>query len=99
QAGWHLYWVPQTQVVHYEGQSTRQVAADMFLQLYLGKLMYFRKHYGRSAGIGYKIILVLAATTRLALTPLAFLQKPPARQKNFRLARSYSKLLAALPKM
>lgn len=99
QAGWHLYWVPQSQVIHYEGQSTRQVAADMFLQLYLGKLMYFRKHYGRFAGLGYKIILVLATTIRLALTPLAFLQKPPVRQKNFRLARNYGKLLAALPKM
>jgi GT2 family glycosyltransferase len=47
QAGWRLYWVPQSQVIHYGGQSTRQIAADMFLQLYLGKLKYFRKHNGR----------------------------------------------------
>ena len=35
QAGWHLYWVPQAQVIHYGGQSTQQVAAEMFMRLYL----------------------------------------------------------------
>ena len=32
--GWHLYWMPLTQVIHHGGQSTRQVAYTMFLQLY-----------------------------------------------------------------
>ena len=99
QAGWRLVWVPQSQVVHYEGQSTKQVAADMFMQLYRGKLMYFRKHYGRFAGALYKLILGAASITRLLLTPLAWLQPPPAREKNLHLARNYGRLLAALPGM
>lgn len=98
-AGWKLYYVPASRVIHYGGQSTKLVAADMFLQLYLGKLMYFRKHYGRLAGIGYKFILLLAALSRLAIAPLAWLQKPPQRQKNLALARHYGRLLAALPTM
>lgn len=98
-AGWKLYYVPASRVIHYGGQSTKLVAADMFLQLYLGKLMYFRKHYGRLAGIGYKLILLVAALSRLALIPLAWLQKPPQRQKNLTLARHYSRLLVALPSM
>lgn len=98
-AGWKLYYVPASRVIHYGGQSTKLVAADMFLQLYLGKLMYFRKHYGRLAGIGYKFILLLAALSRLALIPLAWLQKPPQRQKNLALAQHYGRLLAALPTM
>jgi hypothetical protein len=44
--GWRIYWVPQAVVVHYGGQSTRQVPAAMFLQLYQGKVRYFRKHHG-----------------------------------------------------
>lgn len=98
-AGWKLYYVPASRVIHYGGQSTKLVAADMFLQLYLGKLMYFRKHYGRLAGIGYKFILLLAALSRLALIPLAWLQKPPQRQKNLALARHYGRLLVALPSL
>ncbi len=98
-AGWRLYWVPQSQVVHYEGQSTKQIATDMFLQLYLGKLMYFRKHYGRLSGILYKFILAAASLMRLLLTPFALLQRPASRQKNLSLAKKYGRLLAALPTM
>jgi len=98
-ADWRLYWVPQSQVVHYEGQSTKQIATDMFLQLYLGKLMYFRKHYGRFSGILYKFILAAASLMRLLLTPLALLMRPAARQKNKSLARRYGRLLTALPTM
>lgn len=98
-AGWRLYWVPASRVVHYGGQSTRQVAEKMFLQLYLGKLKYFRKHYGRLAGVAYKWILLLASLMRLMLTPFAWLQKPPQRQHNFLLARYYQRLLLSLPRM
>lgn len=98
-AGWKLFYVPASRVIHYGGQSTKLVAADMFLQLYLGKLTYFRKHYGRLAGIGYKLILLLASLSRLLMTPLAWLQKPAQRKKNLTLARHYGRLLSALPGM
>ena len=32
--GWSLYWVPQAAIIHHGGQSTRQVATEMFLRLY-----------------------------------------------------------------
>jgi hypothetical protein len=86
-------------VVHYGGQSTQQVAEKMFLQLYLGKLKYFRKHYGPGAGIVYKMILLLASVARLLATPLAFFQKPAQRERNFLLAHYYQRLLWALPRM
>ncbi len=98
-AGWKLYWVPASQVVHYGGQSTRQVATEMFLQLYLGKLKYFRKHYGRFAGMIYKVILLLAAVFRLLLAPLGWFYKPPQRKRIFVLAGQYQRLLEALPRM
>lgn len=98
-AGWQLYWVPDSQVIHYGGQSTRQVATEMFLQLYLGKLKYFRKHYGDKAGFVYKLILVLASLARLAAAPVGWLRGGERRQQSSLLMRHYGRLLAALPSM
>ncbi|MBV7340255.1 glycosyltransferase family 2 protein [Chloroflexi bacterium TSY] len=53
-AGWKIYWVPQSRIIHYGGQSSKQIAAEMFLHLYLSKLIYIRKHYGQTYGSLYK---------------------------------------------
>ncbi len=99
QRGWKVYWVPQAQVIHYGGQSTQQVAADMFLRLYQGKVLYFRKHHGRLAVQAYKLILLIAALARLSLSPLAWLERPPLRQQHLARADHYRRLVMALPEM
>jgi GT2 family glycosyltransferase len=96
-AGWPLYWVPQAVVVHYGGQSTRQIADEMFLQLYQNKLLYFRKHYGRADAWAYKFILLWASSMRLALSPFTWLEKPSRRRQHRDLAGRYWRLLTALP--
>lgn len=96
QAGWPIYWVPQARVVHYGGQSTQQVAGEMFLCLYQGKVLYFRKHYGRWAAQVYKIIVMVAALTRLLLSLLAWLEPPPQRARHLALTGNYWRLLWAL---
>lgn len=97
QAGWRLYWVPQAQIVHYGGQSTQLVAQEMFLRLYQGKVIYFRKHYGRLAVQIYKLILYAASLWRLALTPLVFFEEPSQRQQHLTLSTNYWRLIGALP--
>ena len=99
QAGWELYWVPQSQVVHYGGQSTNQVPEKMFLELYRGKVLFFRKHRGWWITLLYKVILLFAALARLAVTPLAWLEKQPKRRQLFILSRRYKRLLGALSTM
>lgn len=99
QAGWHIYWVPRAQVIHYGGQSTRQVAPEMFLQLYRSKLLYFRKHRGPVAAAIYKLILFGAGMIRLVLYPLARLQAPAIRRQSEALAEKYRQLLHTLPQM
>jgi len=99
QAGWKLYWVPVSQVTHYGGQSTKQVQTEMFLQLYLGKLKYFRKHYGRFAGMCYKLLLLWASLIRVIFSPIGLLYKPPMRKRIFVLASQYQRLLGALLRM
>ncbi len=97
QAGWRLYWVPQAQIIHYGGQSTQLVAQEMFLRLYQGKIIYFRKHYGRLAVQIYKLILYAASLWRLALTPLIFFEEPSQRQQHLNLSTNYWRLIGALP--
>jgi N-acetylglucosaminyl-diphospho-decaprenol L-rhamnosyltransferase len=99
QVGWELYWVPQAQVVHYGGQSTQQVAAEMFLRLYQGKILFFRKHYGWLTTQVYKFILLVATLTRLLISPLAWLEHSPRRERHLTLTSHYRRLLRALPGM
>jgi GT2 family glycosyltransferase len=98
-AGWHLYWVPQAQVVHFGGQSTQQVPTEMFLNLYQSNVKYFRKHYGGWAAQIYKLILRIAALSRLVLTPFVIFEHPSRRQRHLTLVDRYWRLILALPGM
>jgi N-acetylglucosaminyl-diphospho-decaprenol L-rhamnosyltransferase len=97
QQGWENYWVPQAKVVHFGGQSTSQVAQKMFLCLYQSKLQFFRKHYGRRAALGYKMILLLVSLLRLLAVPFALIESREKRQQHFDLAKNYRMLLGAIP--
>ncbi len=97
QADWHIYWVPQAQIVHLGGQSTRQVKTEMFLRLYEGKLRYMRKHYGRFQATLYKLVLLVASLARVLLAPIAWLERPPRRDDHLALVGRYWKLVRALP--
>jgi GT2 family glycosyltransferase len=96
-AGWQTWWVPSASVMHYGGQSTRQVAAAMFLRLYQAKILYFRKNYGPTVARAYKLVLLSAALSRVMLAPLAWCW-PTARRQDYRsLVANYARLIRALP--
>lgn len=59
--GWQVYHVPQAIARHLAGQSTRQLADAMFVELHRSRLRLYRKHYGRS------FRLLATALTRLGL--------------------------------
>lgn len=46
-AGWEAYCVPEAEIVHYEGRSTRQVRPEMAVALWRSRYIYFRKHWSR----------------------------------------------------
>lgn len=95
--GWTLHWVPMAEVVHHEGQSTKQAAGSMFIHLYQAKLLYFRKNSGPWTARFYKIVLLIAALVRLVVSPLAWLEPSPTRQRHLSLANRYWQLLRLLP--
>jgi GT2 family glycosyltransferase len=97
QAGWQIFWVPQAQVTHYGGQSTRQMAAEMFVQLYRAKITYFRKYHNPITVGLYKLVLFLTSLPRLALAPVASLEPAGKGEKHRAIAANYQRLLKALP--
>ncbi len=98
QAGWQLFWVPAATVIHYGGQSTQQVAGDMFLRLYQGKILYFRKHHGFVAVQVYRLILLFSAAIRIGMSPVAALLRPSRRPDYRQMAGLYWRLVLALPR-
>jgi GT2 family glycosyltransferase len=97
--GWKLYWLPSAVVVHYRAQSTQQVAEEMFLKLYAGKILYFRKHHSKIEVLIYKLILFFATISRLILTPFAFIEEPVKRDEHLVLSNNYRRLLWSLPNL
>ncbi|HWQ03783.1 MAG TPA: glycosyltransferase family 2 protein [Longilinea sp.] len=99
QEGWSRYWVPQSRIIHYGGQSTRQAALKMFLQLYSSKVQFFRKHYGETPARSYKRVLKFTSGLRLVLTTIGSAISPQNRLYYQQLHRNYEELIAALPAM
>jgi N-acetylglucosaminyl-diphospho-decaprenol L-rhamnosyltransferase len=95
--GWRIFWLPGAEVVHYGGQSTRQVKAEMFVRLYKEKIAYFRTHNGASSAAAYKTVLFCASLARQAASPLAFLAGSEKRQRTLETAKLYRRLVRELP--
>ena len=96
-AGWKLYWEPHAEIIHYGGQSTQQVAPDMFIQLYQSKILYFRKNHGRLSSLIYKLILLAISLVRVSLTPFAWLERSSQREQHLKLGANYLHLIRVLP--
>ena len=95
--GWRIVWFPTVKVIHFGGQSTSQVQQEMFLQLYQGKIQYFRKHNSLAVVWAYKFVLFMAAIIRLFLTPFAFFEGSAEKDEHLKLSGNYRRLLWALP--
>jgi len=98
-AGWDLYWVPQAEIIHHEGQSTKQMPAEMFLHLYKSKLLFFRKNHGEFSAVMYKLILGLASLIRLAPISLSKMSSRSQNDHQKELAYNYKQLLTSLREM
>ena len=95
QSGWKLYWVPEGRVTHYGEGSSRQVAEEMYVQLYRSKVQFHRKFGGDKRARYFKRLLTLAYVPRLLVTAVTQLVHAPHRRLN----HTYRRLLAELPCM
>jgi hypothetical protein len=78
-AGYKIYYLPDAQVVHYGGYSSKRVFnRRLFVEGFRGGLYFCRKHYGNIAFYLYKLILLLGIIIYL---PLFILSYPLKREK------------------
>jgi len=96
--GWAVYWLPEATAIHLGGQSTRQVAETMFLQLYRSKALFFRKHYGETAVRRFQALLWAASVARIAAAQALCTIQPNRRKAWKQLAQRYRTLIRELPR-
>lgn len=92
QAGWELWWVPQAAVTHYGEASTRQIADDMYVQLYHSKAQFHRKFGGEREAGRFRRLLWLAYVPRWAAASWGSVLVPELAGR----ARTYRRLLREL---
>jgi N-acetylglucosaminyl-diphospho-decaprenol L-rhamnosyltransferase len=95
EAGWELWYVPAAVVTHFGEASSRQAPEAMYLQLYRSKIQFYRKFGGERRARQAKLLLALAYAPRAAVVGAAALARSDRRTR----ARTYRRLLAALPSM
>lgn len=67
-AGWELWYVPQAAVTHLGGGSSRQIAEEMYVQLYRSKLQFYRKFGSDREAQRAKLLYALAYAPRWLVT-------------------------------
>ena len=75
EAGWEIMHVPDARVVHHEGQSTKQAAGRMFVELHRSRFRLFAKHCSRRYQWAARGIVAVGALWQL-LTMLPQLLTP-----------------------
>jgi len=45
QAGWKIYYLPTTKIIHYKGESSKNSEVDLTLQFYRAMKLFVEKHY------------------------------------------------------
>lgn len=66
-AGFNIYFLPDAEVVHYGGYSTKQFNPKIFKEGFRGGLYYSRKHYGYILFLIYRTLLLFFSLIMLFL--------------------------------
>lgn len=78
-AGWDIYFVPEAEVMHYGGFTTKLFNQKIFVEGFRGGLYYCKKHYGYFA---YQIYRTLLSSSMLVAIIFAGLLYPLLKNKN-----------------
>jgi N-acetylglucosaminyl-diphospho-decaprenol L-rhamnosyltransferase len=70
QAGWECWQVPAARVVHLGGQSTSQLPARMFMELWRSRLYIYSKYYPQTERVALELLLRAAMWRDIALVSM-----------------------------
>jgi GT2 family glycosyltransferase len=65
-AGWSIHCVPSAEIVHYEGQSTRQIRPQMVVALWRSRLLLFGRFYSPGFRWAVRQLVWAGMRTRMA---------------------------------
>ena len=73
-AGWKVYYLPDVEIVHLGGASSRQCRPESVARLYGSKLRFFRRHYGplRATLLGLAVAAAYGVKAGLACVAYPF---------------------------
>jgi N-acetylglucosaminyl-diphospho-decaprenol L-rhamnosyltransferase len=91
-AGWRVVYLPAAQVIHYGGQSSRQVIADQHIYFQRSKIRFFKKHRGVWVAALLRGFLLLNYAYQLAAESLKWAVGHKRSLRAGRI-RAYSKVL------
>ncbi len=79
-AGYKIYYVPYTKIIHYKGESTRAAGYDAIRMFYKAQIQFVRKHFSKTKsifsvmflyfGIVLRALLSYAIKTGVSLAPM-----------------------------
>ncbi len=56
-AGWKIYYVPDTKIIHYKGESAKLASFDNFITFYRAMDIFVKKHFSKSYSFIFDIVL------------------------------------------
>jgi len=96
-AGWQVVYFPQAQVIHHEGKSSEQVAAQRHIYFQRSKLRYFRQYHGRWAAGTLRLFLLANYAWQLGLEAAKGLVGHKRQLRQQRVAAYWQVLKTGLP--
>lgn len=71
QAGYKNYYFPETQIIHYKGESTRRSSLNYVLIFYKAMAIFSRKHFSGSNAFWFNFLIHLAIVLKAGLALLS----------------------------
>jgi len=71
EAGWKIYYLPETKIIHFKGESSKKSESDLILQFYRAMKLFVEKHYHHRYLDVPQWLLMLGITLRASLTFLS----------------------------
>jgi GT2 family glycosyltransferase/lipopolysaccharide/colanic/teichoic acid biosynthesis glycosyltransferase len=68
QKGWSIVYLPETQIIHYKGQSAREAPFDSIRMFYGAMRLFVRKHFRRGWSIVPQWVLILGIALRSGIS-------------------------------
>jgi hypothetical protein len=85
-AGWEIWYLPDPVVIHYLGKTVGALNREFafFDMLYHNVMLFYQKHYGRSAVVVYRLLLIVGFSMRACGWSVIAMVKPSEDARHMR---------------